>query len=45
MKVADNTVVTVSYIMTDDEDKVVGRSDAKNPVVMAMKRVMSLCSK
>ncbi len=33
MKVADNTVVTVSYIMTDDEDKVVGRSDAKNPVV------------
>ena len=34
MKVADNTVVTVSYIMTDDEDKVVGRSDAKNPVVM-----------
>lgn len=33
MKVADNTVVTLSYIMTDDEDKVVGRSDAKNPVV------------
>lgn len=36
MKIADNTIVTISYIMTDDEEKVVGRSDPKHPVVALM---------
>ncbi len=33
MKIANKTVVTVSYVVTDEEDKVVGRTDPKRPVV------------
>ena len=33
MQVANNTVVTVSYVVTDEEGQVVGRTDPKRPVV------------
>ena len=33
MKIAKNTVVTVSYVVTDETDQVVGRTDPKQPVV------------
>ena len=32
MKITSNSVVTVSYIVTDDTDQVVGRTDPKNPM-------------
>lgn len=33
MKITRNTVVTVSYIVTDESEQVVGRTDPKRPVV------------
>lgn len=33
MKISRNTVATVSFIVTDEENKVVGRTDPKKPVV------------
>ena len=33
MQVANNTVVTVSYVVTDEEGQVVGRTDPKRPLV------------
>ena len=36
MKIVDNCVVTVSYMVTDEEDKVVGRTDPDRPAMALM---------